>query len=182
MSVAGEPSLGSGEAKVVLVEFSDYQCPYCAQYAREILPRIRADYIDTGKVRYVFRDYPLSSHPAAARAAEAAHCAGEQGRFWEMHDVLFANSAGLGADALPAHAKSAGVEEKAFARCLASGRFAAGLREDMADADAAGIRGTPAFFVGLVQPGGRLLIQRKLSGLRPYSDYRAVLETALGTP
>ena len=182
MSLAGEPSKGSDTAKVVLVEFSDYQCPYCAQYSREVFPQIAADYVDTGKVRYVFRDYPLSMHPNAPKAAEAAHCAGAQGKFWAMHDVLFANAADLGADRLPAHAKAAGVEEKLFAQCLASGRFAADVQKDVADGTAAGVRGTPMFLVGIVQRDGRVLIQRKLSGLRPFADYRAVLETALSTP
>ena len=182
MSIAGEPVMGGAAAKVVLIEFSDYQCPYCASYTRETLPLIAAAYIDTGKIRYVFRDFPLSMHPHAARAAQAAHCAGVQGKFWAMHDVLFRNSSDLAEARLPAHAKTAGLEEKAFARCLASGRFASDVKKDMADGAAAGITATPAFFVGIVQPDGRVKIQRRLIGARPYSDYRAVLETALATP
>jgi len=182
MQVTGEPAKGSASAKVVLIEFSDYQCPYCASYSTEVLPQIADQYIATGKVRYVFRDYPLPMHANAAKAAEAAHCAGAQGKFWEMHDVLFKNATALGADKLPGYATALGLDGKAFGECLASGRFAADVRKDVADASAAGVTGTPAFFVGLAQPDGSVKLIRRLNGARPFADYRAVIEGALALP
>ena len=96
MSVGDGPSLGKPDAPVTLIEFSDYQCPFCADdFSKARSPHSRRTYIDTGKVRYVFRDFPLDSlHPQARKAAEAAHCAGEQGKYWEMHDTLFKNQRG----------------------------------------------------------------------------------------
>ena len=90
LSVEGAQFLGQKNATVTVVEFSDYQCPFCARHVQQTLPLLRKEYVDTGKVKYVFRDHPLESiHPAAFKAAEAARCGGEQGKFWEMHDKLF---------------------------------------------------------------------------------------------
>ena len=182
MRIDGEPSKGSASARVVLIEFSDYQCPYCASYSTETMPQVADQYIATGKIRYVFRDYPLPMHANAAKAAEAAHCAGAQGKFWEMHDQLFKNNAALEAARLPGYAKMLGLNETAFGECLASGRFAADVRKDVADAKAAGVNSTPSFFVGLAQPDGSVKVVRRLNGARPFSDYRAVIESALAEP
>ena len=182
MLVAGEPARGSASAKVVLIEFSDYQCPHCATYSTEALPQIAAQYIDTGKVRYVFRDYPLPTHAHAAKAAEAAHCAGAQGKFWEMHDLLFKNASALEAARLPGYARTLGLNQTAFDECLSSGRFAADVRKDVAEANAAGVNGTPSFFVGLAQRDGSVKLLRRLNGARPFADYRAVIEGALAEP
>ena len=95
-SLADAPALGRPDAPVTLVEFSDYQCPFCGRFFSATLSTLKRDYIDTGKVRYVFRDYPLAQiHPQARKAAEAAHCAGDQGKYWEMHDRLFRNQKAL---------------------------------------------------------------------------------------
>src|SRR6266849_1457871 len=91
INVTGEPFKGAANAKVALIEFSDFQCPFCGRYDKDTYPQLLKDYVDTGKVKYVWRDYPLDFHRNAEKAAEAARCAGEQGRFWEMHDRLFAN-------------------------------------------------------------------------------------------
>jgi protein-disulfide isomerase len=181
LRIAGEPAQGSASARVVLIEFSDYECPYCATYATEVLPQVAAQYIATGKVRYVFRDYPLPMHANAGRAAEAAHCAGAQGKFWEMHDLLFTNAAALEVDKLPGYAKTLGLDGKAFGACLSSGRFAADIRQDVAEANAAGVNSTPSFFVGLAQPDGSVKLVRRLNGARPFADFRAVIESALQT-
>jgi protein-disulfide isomerase len=96
VSLSGNPMLGNKDAPITLIEFSDYQCPYCAQLAQAAWPSLKAEYIDTGKVRYVFRDFPLDHiHLHARKVAEAAHCTGDQGKFWEMHDVLFHNRQAL---------------------------------------------------------------------------------------
>src|SRR5207247_10400930 len=145
-SSAHEPAMVCRAAKVAVIEYSDFQCPFCGRYAKETFPQITSDYVDTGKVRYVFHDLPLDFHKYAFKAAEAAHCAGDQGKFWEMHGLLFQNQAALAPEQLPAHAKGLGLNESAFSQCLESGKFAAQIRQDIAQAGTAGITGTPTFF------------------------------------
>ena len=182
VAIANEPFKGNGAAKIALIEFSDYQCPFCSRYSRDTLPQITTDYVDTGKIRYVFRDLPLSFHKQAFKAAEAAHCAGAQGRFWEMHDAMFRNQSALAPEQLAAHAETLGLDGSAFQECLESGRFAAEVNKDVADAGAAGITGTPAFLVGVIQPDGRVKVTKKLSGAKPYAEFKAALDAALGAP
>ena len=106
VSVSGKPSLGREDAPVTMVEFSDYQCPFCKRHFLTVLPIIKKEYIDTGKVRYVFRDFPIASlHPQAQKGHEAAYCAGEQNRYWEMHDTLFENSNDFSVPALNRYAQ-----------------------------------------------------------------------------
>jgi len=154
----------------VLIEFSDYQCPFCARYARETLPQIEREYISTGKVKYVFRDFPIESiHKDAVRAAAAAHCAGDQGKYWEMHDRLFANQAKLRPADFKEHAVAVGLDAAAFAQCLESGRETARVRKDAEEAARYGVTGTPAFFVN-----GRPVI-----GAQPYEAFAVVIDDEL---
>ena len=173
---------GDAKATVALIEFSDYQCPFCGRYTKDTLPQIESEYVETGKVKYVFRDLPLDFHKNAFKAAEATHCAGEQGKFWEMHTLLFQNQAALGPEQLPAHAKTLGLGEEKFQECLASGRFAADIRKDIADAGAVGISGTPSFLLGVVQPDGRVRVTKKLVGARPYAEFKAAFDSLLASP
>jgi protein-disulfide isomerase len=183
IAIATEPFKGNGTARVAVIEFSDYQCPFCSRYTKDVLPQIRTDYVDTGKIKYVFRDLPLSFHKQAFKAAEAAHCAGAQGKFWEMHDTLFQNQSALAPEQLAAHAKTIGVDDAQFQQCLDSGKFAADINKDIADAGAAGITGTPTFLVGVIQPGdGRVKVVKKLVGAKPYADFKAAIDAALGAP
>jgi protein-disulfide isomerase len=180
VSIANEPFKGSDTAKVVVIEFSDYQCPFCARYSKDTLSQIRRDYVETGKVRYVFRDLPLPFHAQAFKAAEAAHCAGEGGKFWEMHDVLFQNQSALGPEQLAAHARTVGLAEPRFRQCLDSGRFAGDIKKDVADAGTVGITGTPSFLIGVVQPGdGRVKVVKKLVGAKPYEEFKAAIDSLL---
>jgi protein-disulfide isomerase len=181
--IASEPVKGRGTAKVAVIEFSDYQCPFCSRYTKDALPQIRTEYIDTGKIKYVFRDLPLSFHKQAFKAAEAAHCAGVQGKFWEMHDTLFQNQTALAPEQLATHAKTVGVDDVQFQQCLDSARFAADINKDIADAGAAGITGTPTFLVGVIQPGdGRVKVLKKLVGAKPYAEFKAAIDAALSAP
>jgi protein-disulfide isomerase len=183
VTIASEPFKGNATAKVALIEFSDYQCPFCSRYTRDVLPQIRTDYVETGKVKYVFRDLPLAFHKNAFKAAEAAHCAGAQGKFWEMHDALFENQAALAPEQLATHAKTVGVDGARFQACLDSGKFAAEINKDVADAGAAGITGTPSFLVGVIQPGdGRVRVVKKLVGAKPYAEFKAAIDSALAAP
>jgi protein-disulfide isomerase len=183
LSIAQAPVKGDKGARVALIEFSDYQCPFCARYAKEVMPQIVDEYVKTGKVQYVFQDMPLDFHKNAFKAAEAAHCAGEQGKFWEMHDVLFQNQSALAPEQLAAHAKGLGLTEAAFQQCLDSGKFAADIKQDIAVAGTSGITGTPTFFIGLVQPGdGRVKVVKKLVGAKPYAEFKSAFDSLLTTP
>jgi protein-disulfide isomerase len=180
VDVAKEPFKGAANAKVAIIEFSDYQCPFCARYEKDTYPQIVKDYVDTGKVKYVWRDLPLESiHPNAFKAAEAAHCAGEQGRFWEMHDQLFANYRNLAAEELPKHAEAVKVDAAQFQQCLASGRHATAIRQDMTDAANVGVTGTPSFLIGVVQPNGTVKVTKKLVGAQPYAEFKAAIDKEL---
>jgi protein-disulfide isomerase len=182
VSIADQPSKGEPKATVALIEFSDYQCPFCGRYTKDTWPQIESEYVSTGKIKYVFRDMPLEFHKNAFKAAEASHCAGEQGKYWEMHALLFENQAALAPEQLGGYAKSLGLKEAAFQQCLDSGKFAAEIRKDMADASTAGITGTPSFLVGIVQPDGRVKIARKLVGAKPYAEFKAAFDSLLAAP
>src|SRR6266404_441152 len=153
-SVADAPTLGNADAPVTLVEFSDYQCPFCQRFFATTLSALKKHYVDTGKVRYVFRDFPLDQiHPQARKAAEAAHCAGDQGKYWEVHDLLFQNQRALAPSELSEHARNLGLDAAAFDACLGSHKQAARVSKGHTDGMAAGVQGTPGFVVAKTQPG-----------------------------
>ena len=115
VGVANNPMLGAPEAPLTLIEFSDYQCPFCRRFAETTLPVLKRDYIETGKLRYVFRDFPLDRlHPQARKVAEAAHCAGDQGKYWAMHDLLFQQQQALQVERLKGYARQLGLNDPAF--------------------------------------------------------------------
>ncbi|MEK9181151.1 MAG: DsbA family protein [Patescibacteria group bacterium] len=143
---------GSASAKVTITEFSDFQCPFCEQFFSGSYKQLKAKYVDTGKVRMVFRHLPLASiHPYAQKAAEAAECAGNQGKFWQYHDLLFesakTSSTALAVDSLKTYAKKLGLNQNQFNTCLDSGATAAVINQDKTDAAKAGISGTPTFVI-----------------------------------
>jgi protein-disulfide isomerase len=178
-SLADAPMLGRADAPVTIVEFSDYQCPFCQRFFATTLPALKKDYIDSGKVRYVFRDFPLDElHPNARKAAEAAHCAGEQGKYWAMHNVLFRNSRALAPAQLTRHAGTIGVDEAKFARCLSSGRHAARVERGVTDGAAAGVRGTPGFVIGKTEAGGQVE-GTAIRGAQPVEAFRRVIDQIL---
>lgn len=148
VSAKGRPVLGSDDAPVTIVEFTDYQCPFCKRFAENTLPQLQKKYIDTGKVRLVIKDMPLGFHKDARKAAQAAHCAGEQGRFWEMHKLLYANNRQLQSDKLADYARQAGAERKKFEACLAAGKYLQQIDADALEAQKAGLTGTPSFVIG----------------------------------
>ena len=181
VSIDGAPFLGEKDAPVTVVEFSDYQCPFCARNFQQTFPQIVSDYIEAGKVKYVFRDYPLENiHPDAFKAAEAARCAAEQGKFWEMHDQLFTNQKALKPDDLIAHGKAVSLDESELKACLESGKQAPHVRKDMSEAREAGVRGTPGFFIGLTKPREPSIKAVKyLSGAQPYANFKEAIDTLL---
>jgi protein-disulfide isomerase len=174
--IAGAPVRGSVAARAVLIEYSDLQCPYCGVFARDMLPAIEKDYVDTGKVRLVFRHLPLDTlHPFARPAAESAECAGRQGKFWEMHDRLFADQHALDAGGLSASATALGLNRKAYDACM-RGDAKARVEEDAASAKGYGVTGTPAFFLGLAQEDGRVKVVQRISGAVPVAQFRIALD------
>jgi protein-disulfide isomerase len=181
MPTDGAPSRGSKDAPVTMVEFSDYQCPFCARYTLETLPQIDKEYIRTGKVRYVFRDFPLIPiHPQAFKAHEAARCAGDQGKYWEMHDRLYENYRSLAPANLVDHARAVGLEMPRFERCLDGGAMTATVQEDLDLARMAGVTGTPAFFIGTTRPDGSVVVVSRVAGAHPYEVFKEAIDKALG--
>ena len=180
LNINGAPFLGNKHAKVTLVEFSDFQCPFCARHSQQTLPAIVKDYIDAGKVKYVLRDFPISAlHPHAEKLHEAAHCAGEQGRYWEMHDRLFGNTRGQDAQELTAHARALRLDVRKFEPCLASGRYEATVRKAVEEGQRVGVRATPTFFVGTSGDGRTVQATRMLRGAQPYDRFKEVIDIAL---
>jgi len=189
VSVDDDPSWGPADAPVTIVEFSDFQCPYCSRFVSQAYPEIKQQY--EGKVRFVFRDFPLSSiHPWAEKGAEAAGCANEQGKFWEYHDAIFQNQTAItqtyqtAAAAQPADANAGlaavvgtlkttatdlGLDAAAFNQCLDSGSRAQEVQKDYQDGISYQVQGTPAFFVnGLL-----------VSGAQPFANFKTVIDAAL---
>jgi protein-disulfide isomerase len=180
LNIDGAPFLGNKDAKVTLVEFSDFQCPFCARYSQQTLPAIVKEYVDAGRVKYVLRDFPIPAlHPQAPKSHEAAHCAGEQGKYWEMHHRLFGDIRGQDAEKLTAHARALRLDVKKFEQCLASGRHGSTVKKALEEGQRAGVRGTPSFFVGRSGDGRTVQATRMLRGAQPYERFKAVLDTAL---
>jgi protein-disulfide isomerase len=181
LDVAGAPARGSDTAIVTIVEFSDYECPYCIKYTQETLPQVDAEYVATGRVRYVFRDFPIDTlHPEAMRAHEAAQCAAEQDRFWDLHYRLF-SAPGTHTDAeLEARAMEAGLNLPEWRECLASGRTRAAIEASVATAEGLGASGTPTFLIGLRdQATGRIRIVRGITGAQPFEVFQQALDAIL---
>ena len=180
LSVANAYAKGGAGARLVLVEFSDFQCPFCGRHAKQTLPQIEREYVETGKVLYVMRNLPLESiHPDAFRAASAAECAGDQGKYWQMHEKLFGHQQALSAADLARYAQEAGVEPNAFKQCFDADTHGAKIRKDLADAQAAGITGTPTFFLGFAEGGGKVKVVRRIQGAQPYPVFKAAIDGLL---
>lgn len=182
ISLDGAQLLGNKAAPLVLLAYSDFQCPYCGKFARETMPEFRRSYVDTGKVLLAFRELPLEAiHPLAFKAAEAAECAGRQGQFWAMHDVTFADQRHLDDAALREHAKAAHADPARFAACVASAEIAAKVKADEKTAEALDVSGTPTFFLGVLDSQGRLRTARRFSGAQTPLQLSAMVETLLAT-
>ena len=146
-----------------------------------MLPQVYEKFVRTGKVELIFLDLPLTMHPHAFKAAEAAACAGDQKMFWEMHHLLFANQRALAPDRLPGYAEELGLDVPAFQKCLSGGRHAAEIREDMRIAQTLGIRGTPAYVLGRRLPGSdKVEVLELVRGLPPYEELETKLNALLG--
>ena len=166
VDTSGSPAQGPEDAKVTMVEFVDFECPFCGRYARDTLPQLRRDYGD--RIRYVSRQFPLDIHPHAAGAARAAVCADEQGRYWQLHDMLFAHQEALGKRDLAGYARELGLDMGRYSTCLRAPATQARVERDLADGRRYGVTGTPAFFIN-----GRVI-----RGAQPYAQFKSALDAA----
>jgi protein-disulfide isomerase len=167
--------LGANAAKVAIMEFSDYECPYCGKHALKALPKLKEKYMQTGAVKYVKRDFPLAFHGQAKKAAITARCAGEQGKYWPMHDRIFEARGKLGSEAYLANAKKLGIKMDRFEACLGDKAQAQRVDEDIALGTKLGVQGTPAFFVGRVSDGTVTDYQR-FDGVQSFDTFASVIE------
>ena len=167
---------GNPDSRVAIVEFSDFECPFCGRYAREVYPRLTEEYIETGRVQYVFRHYPLAIHPFASKAAEAAECAARDGVFWGMHDMLFEAAGALAEADLLRYADSLGLESAGFENCLKSRAMFRRVMDDIRDGEALGVTGTPTFFFAEVRDDGKLNVLARMNGAKPYSIFKSKLD------
>lgn len=181
--VGDDPSLkeGEGSPELVLVEISDFQCTYCIYSAKEVIPQVYEWLVRRGKVEIIFLDMPLQG-PTSFKAAKAAACAGDQNKFWDMHDRLFENAKALAPDQLPGHAEAVGLDVAAFQKCLSSGKHDGGIRDDMRVARAMlGITGTPAYVIGRRVPDSKDKVEvlETIRGALPYGELEQKLDAYL---
>lgn len=179
ISLEGEPTLGSEDATVTIVEYADYQCPFCRRYFTETFDKIKKNYIDTGKVRYVYKDFPLPQlgHDNAIQMAEAANCAKDQDMYWEMHDKLFKEqneisprrTAKFDSSKISQWAEEIGLDMDKYNRCMDSDKYKSEVQEDLQEGQNLGVSGTPTFFIN----------DEKLVGAQPYSRFETVIEQEL---
>jgi protein-disulfide isomerase len=182
LDLGNHPSRGKATAKLTLVEFSDFQCPFCGRHVSQTDPLLTKEYVDTGKLRVVFMDFPLENiHKFAFKAAETARCAGEQGKFWEMHDQLFGSQKTLtDFSNWTAQAQQVGLKMPEFESCLSSGKHASEIRKDLAQGQSAGVTGTPGFFLAVTDPATtKVKTVRFISGAQPYPAFKAQIDALL---
>jgi len=180
VSVKDRFALGAGDAPVTIVEFTDYECPFCKRFHQTTFRSLSRDYIDTGKVRWFVLDLPLPMHPNANRAAQAVHCAGEQDKFWEMRKVLFENAPLPNSEFLPEYGQELGLDQRAFDDCLASNRY---LNQIVTDSKAAAenrITGTPTFIIG--KSGGDWVEGKRIIGAQSYAVFDSAIRLVLPEP
>jgi protein-disulfide isomerase len=174
----GTPTLGEAKAPVLMIEFSDFTCGYCGRFYRETLPLLKTQYINTGKVRFAYRDYPRDERGWGLVAAHAARCAGEQGRFWEMHDRLFAESERLGAAVLKRALQDLRLKTDVFGACMDSEKHVQAILADRDAGTSLGFHGTPGFF--LVRTDGKRVADAiKIPGAASFTVFQQQIEKLL---
>jgi len=178
LSLDGAIVMGDRRAEAVVLEFSDFECPFCAKFGTEIFPLIEKEYLSTGKVMFVFRQLPLQIHRNAEGAARAAICAGEQAKFKPLHDLMFQNYKTLDAVSIEQFAFDLGIEPDTYRDCLQS-RAPEKVSKDVAIARSLGVTGTPAFFFGRVDLSGRFIAKRAVTGARPLREFETAINEIL---
>ncbi len=181
IAIDNEPTRGNAAAKITIVEVSDYHCPFCRRQNIQTMPQMLAEYVNSGKARYVFVDYPIAQlHPDAFKAHEAASCAGDQGKYWEMHDSLFSNAPAREASQLSAQAKALGLDMAKFDACLSGGKHGPPIRDSIIRMQELGVDGTPLVLIGLTPASGSpMKVVSSVYGAQPYSNFKAAIDAAL---
>jgi protein-disulfide isomerase len=170
--------LGKSDAPLTLVAFTDYQCPFCGRFETTTFPEIKKNFIDTGKVRFILRDLPLDFHPFALKAAQSVHCAGDQGRYWEMKELVFKNQSKIDVDSLAGYAKDISLNDDTFKSCMDEGKHLQEIRDEAQYAQSLGITGTPTFVLGKVV--GDSVEGRVIVGAQPLASFEAAINEMLG--
>ena len=178
VDLRGTHVMGRNDAPVTMVEFTDLECPFCRTFHTGTFEQIKRDFIDTGKVRFVSRDFPLDFHANARPAALAVRCAGEQGKFWEMRHGVTVNGNALSRDTNFALARDLGLDMQGFGACVGNEKYKAAVDQDIAAAVAAGVSGTPTFVVGPTGPDG--VEGQRIVGAVPYAVFEGAIRAALG--
>jgi protein-disulfide isomerase len=182
VGLAGAHRMGSAQAKIGIVEFSDYQCPYCRGFHDQVFPRLKKEYVDTGIAQFIHKDLPLKSiHPQALPAALAASCAGAQQRFWPMHEALYANNGRLAPTLYPQLGRELGLDEAKFTACLGDASREQVIMRDVVEARGLGITGTPSFAIGKIQ-GDVLTVVRMAKGAPSFEVFAQEIEKLRMTP
>ena len=182
MSVAGELYKGEPAAKVAIIEYADFQCPFCRRFESQVYPNIRDRYIQTGKLKYFHRDMPLVFHQGAMPAARAVHCASEQGKFWEMHDSLLGDAASLTPADIDDRAGKLGMNVSELDKCISSDRFADIIQRGITEASTMQISGTPTFIIGTLDAQGNLMsVKKTVVGASPFEAFKAAIDPLLAS-
>lgn len=176
-STRDRPSLGNKDASVTVVEFTDYQCPFCSRFEQSTFRQLKQAYIDTGKVRWVVLDMPLSFHKEAQLASMAAHCAGEQDKFWEIRALFFENQKNLQMEDISRYAQQAGIEAETFNQCINSNRYQDVIQRDISEAAKQRITGTPTFVVARSTPD--VVNGKRIIGAQHYNVFSNEIEALL---
>jgi len=171
-------SLGKANAEYAIVEFTDYECPFCARYNQKTLGKIKKKYVDTGKLQYLIRNFPLDFHQGAKLAAIAANCAGAQGAYPKMHDQLFENQHKLSRELYEQIAVDLGLDMGRFKKCLIDPEQEAEINNEIALGKRIGISGTPAFIMGRLKDG-QLTDIKALSGAQPFSSFTRIIDSMI---
>ena len=179
VSIDNDPIKGDTKAPVTIVEFSDFQCPFCKRFYDQVLPSLDKEYISTGKVRLVFRDYPLEFHKNALPAAIAANCAQEQGKYWEVHNFLFEHPDKLDTTSMLSSAEELNLNRDKFEKCVNDNTKEAEINKDIQDGQLYGVRGTPSFFIGKTDDGKGEMTGVYIRGAQPFQVFKAEIDKLL---
>jgi protein-disulfide isomerase len=182
VEIGAAPMKGASDAKLTIVEFSDFECPFCGRFAREVFTELEREYVAPGRLRYAFRNFPIESlHPHAFKAAVASMCAADQGKYWEMHERLFENQKALDPASLAGHGRELGLNQGEYERCLNGDAHAARVRQDRDDGRRAGASSTPTFFLGFPLPDNpsRIRAVRMIRGAQPFAAFKAEIDKLL---
>ena len=182
INIANSPFLGKADASVTVIEFTDYQCPFCKRFSKNTLPQIIKEYIDTGKIKYVLREFPLKRiHPSADKLAQAALCAGDQGKYWEMHDSFFKGTKKPNPNDLSKEITALKLNAKTFNSCLDSDKYAKKITTDITDGTKLGVRGTPSFFIGKPKKGDSSTIYatKMIRGAQGFPAFKTAIDELL---